>query len=67
MLFVSTNLFVHFDGIHNQVNDIEVFHQFKILLWKQNKNKTSIARIEPTYVIVSIEQISFVRSKQAYR
>lgn len=32
-----------------------------------NKKKTSIARIEPTWVIVSIEQISFVRSKQAHR
>lgn len=47
-IFVSTNLFVHFNGIHNQVNDIKVFHQFKILLWKKKRRTPLITCIKPS-------------------
>ena len=28
-------LFVHFDGIHNQINNIKVLHEIHIVLYKQ--------------------------------
>ena len=58
---VSTNLFVHFDGLNNQVDNIKVFHQFKILLWIEkelHKLQASNCPLSYVYILLILKDAS---------